>query len=82
LVNIDTVNKWLTAFQSVAVIAGVAVGLWPDAAERGHQTPRATLQELARNSDVGISTISLRHTAGMMFAVIGRRVSLFPCEGA
>jgi hypothetical protein len=27
-VNIDTINKWLTAFQSIAVIAGVAVALW------------------------------------------------------
>jgi len=27
-VNIDTVNKWLTAFQSVAVIAAAVVAVW------------------------------------------------------
>jgi hypothetical protein len=27
-VSIDAVNKWLTAFQSIAVIGGVAVALW------------------------------------------------------
>jgi hypothetical protein len=26
--TIDAVNKWLTAFQSIAIIAGVAVALW------------------------------------------------------
>jgi len=77
-VNIDTVNKWLTALQSIAVIAAAAVAVWQlseisrqsklqaQALQQARQAASATLRlQLGDKLDGG------RERSSPIFLIIG-----------